>query len=98
MQSNSELIIESQQIAQQVKDKFSGISHSVSSISGINSLVATASTKQSNVTDEISQSISFTVDMVNQNVIGIGESSSASVQLPEESVKQKEVFSFFMIS
>lgn len=97
MQSNSELITESQQIAQQVRDAFSGISQSVATISEMNSLVATASTEQSSVTDEISQSITSTVDMVNQNVIGISETLNASVQLSEESMKQKEVLSFFTI-
>ena len=97
MQSNSELITESQQIALQVRDAFSGISQSVATISEMNSLVATASTEQSSVTDEISQSITSTVDMVNQNVIGISETLNASVQLSEESMKQKEVLSFFTI-
>ena len=94
---NSELITESQQIALQVRDAFSGISQSVATIPEMNSLVATASTEQSSVTDEISQSITSTVHMVNQNVIGISETLNASVQLSEESMKQKEVLSFFTI-
>jgi len=97
MKSNSELIVESQQIAEKVREAFSGISQSVATISEMNSLVATASTEQSSVTDEISQSITSTVDMVNQNVIGISETLNASVELSEESMKQKEILSFFTI-
>jgi methyl-accepting chemotaxis protein len=97
MHSNSELINQSQQIAQQVREAFSGISQSVTVISEMNSLVATASTQQSSVTDEISSSICTTVDMVNQNVHGISKSSNASVELSKESTEQKELLSYFTI-
>jgi len=97
MKSNAELINDSQQIAEQVRSAFSGISQSVATISEMNSLVATAATQQSSVTDEISQSIIKTVDMVNQNVQRISESSNASTQLSAGSVKQKEMLAFFTI-
>ena len=97
MRSNSELINESQQVAEQVRNAFSGISQSVASISEINSLVATASTEQSSVTDEISQNITITVDMVNENVVGFGEILKASQGLSEQSENQKELLSFFSI-
>lgn len=97
MQSNSKLIIESQEIALQVKDAFTGITQSVQTISDMNSQVATASTEQSSVTEEISKNISVIVDMVNQNVEGIGESSKESVQLSEQSETQKNILSFYVI-
>lgn len=97
MQSNSELISESQQVAEQVRGAFSGISQSVATISEVNMLVATASTEQSNVTEEISQNITQTVDRVNQNVAGFGEILKATKGLSEQSEKQKEVLSFFTI-
>jgi len=97
MLSNSELMNDYQQIAEQVREAFSGISQSVTTISEMNSLVATAATEQSSVTDEISQSITQTADMVNQNAQGIGESSNASVELSAQSMKQKEVLSFFVL-
>jgi len=97
MISNSELIDQSQQISIQVNDAFSGISQSVQTISEMNALVATAATEQSHVTDEISQSIVLTVDMVNENVTAIGESSGASSELSKQSTKQKEVLSFFSL-
>ena len=97
MHSNSGLINESQQIAEKVRDAFSSISQSVETISEINSLVATAATQQSSVTDDISKSITSTVDMVNQNVEGIGQSLSASIELSEQSTNQKGVLSFFKI-
>lgn len=98
MISNSELIDQSQQISIQVNDAFSGISQSVQTISEMNALVATAATEQSHVTDEISQSIVLTVDMVNENVAAIGESSGASSELSKQSTEQKEVLSFFSLS
>ena len=97
MISNSELIDQSQQISIQVNDAFSGISQPVQTISEMNALVATAATEQSHVTDEISQSIVLTVDMVNENVTAIGESSGASSELSKQSTKQKEVLSFFSL-
>ena len=97
MKSNSELINESQQVAEQVRAAFSGITQSVTTISEVNSLVATASTQQSSVTDEISQNITLTVDMVNDNVVGFGEILKASVGLSEQSESQKKVLSFFTI-
>jgi len=97
MQSNSGLIIESKDIAAQVRESFEGITNSVQQISDMNSQVATASTEQSSVTDEISQNITSIVDMVNQNVIGISESSKESNELSAESTHQKEILSFYQI-
>jgi len=97
MQSNSKLIVESQEIASQVKGAFSGITKSVQTISDMNSQVATASTEQSSVTEEISKNISVIVEMVNQNVEGIGESSKESVRLSEQSENQKDILSFYII-
>ncbi|MGX9416765.1 methyl-accepting chemotaxis protein [Vibrio sp. WJH972] len=95
MKSNSKLIDESQTVAQQLQQAFSGISESVNSISDINTLVATASNEQSSVTEDISSNISATVEMVNENVIGIGESTKFSQVLSEEAEKQKRLLAFF---
>jgi len=97
MQSNSGLMTESKNIAIQVREAFEGITSSVQTISDMNSQVATASTEQSSVTDEISQNITSIVDMVNQNVIGISESSKESNELSAESTHQKEILSFYQI-
>ena len=98
MQSNAYLIDEAQKIAQEVRDAFSDIAQSVSRISEMNSLVATASTEQSSVTDDISKNITQMVDMVNQNVAGISHSSKASVDLSKQSANQKKILSFFTLN
>ncbi len=97
MQANTSLIDESQKIAQTVREAFQGITQSVSTISDVNSLVATAATEQSSVTDEISGNISATLDMVNQNVTGIAASTAASQDLAGESENQKQLLSFFHV-
>jgi methyl-accepting chemotaxis protein len=98
MSSNSSLVDDSQHMAQNVRESFSGISQSVTTISDVNSLVATASNEQTSVTDEISSNISSTVDMVNQNVAGIGESTRSSQVLSQEAEKQKQLLSYFRIN
>jgi methyl-accepting chemotaxis protein len=98
MKSNSKLIDESQNIAQQLREAFNGISQSVNAISDINTLVATASNEQSSVTEDISSNIAATVDMVNENVIGIGESTKSSRELSDEAEQQKKLLAFFRAS
>ena len=97
MQSNSYLIDDAQKVAQIVRESFSGITVSVSKISEMNSLVATASTQQSSVTEEISKNITHMLDMVNQNVVGISESSTASAELSKQSINQKNLLDYFVI-
>lgn len=97
MQSNAALVDESQHIAESLREAFAGISQSVSTISDVNTLMATAASEQSSVTDEISGNISATVEMVNQNVIGIGDSTRASQELSQEAAKQKQLLDYFRI-
>lgn len=94
MQSNTKLIDESQQISVSVQEAFKVITDSVNTISEVNSLVATAASEQSSATEDISNNISSTVDIVNQNVIGIAESTNASRELAHESEKAIECISF----
>ncbi len=98
MTSNASLVDESQQIAHKVREAFNGIKLSVDTISSVNSVVAIATNKQSNVTDEISQNISTTVNMVNENVKGITESSKTSQQLLAQAEKQRKLLSFFKLN
>lgn len=95
MRSNAELIDESQSMALNVKEAFEGISQSVTKISDVNTLVATASNEQSSVTDEISNSTASTVELINQTVEGISESTKATQDLAQEADRQKELLSFF---
>jgi methyl-accepting chemotaxis protein len=97
MQSNVHLIDEAQKMAQQVRESFSGIDKSVAKISEMNSLVAASSTEQSCVTEDISRNITLMVEMVNQNVTGIGESTENSLDLSKQSVNQKQLLAYFKI-
>lgn len=97
MQSNSKLIDDSQQIAHTVQEAFKKITESVTTISDVNTLVATAASEQSSVTEDISNNIASTVDIVNQNVAGIAESTNASRSLARESENQKGLLNVFVI-
>lgn len=97
MKSNSKLIDESQQVSNSVQEAFKGITESVNTISDVNSMVATAASEQSSVTEDISSNIASTVDIVNQNVLGIAESTNASRTLAKESENQKKLLSVFRV-
>lgn len=97
MKSNSKLIDDSQQVANSVQEAFKGITESVNTISDVNSMVATAASEQSSVTEDISSNIALTVDIVNQNVLGIAESTNASRALAQESENQKKLLSVFRV-
>lgn len=60
-------------------------------------MVATAASEQSSVTEDISSNIALTVDIVNQNVLGIAESTNASRALAQESENQKKLLSVFRV-
>ncbi|ELR66508.1 Methyl-accepting chemotaxis protein [Photobacterium marinum] len=98
MKSNSELINESLDITRQVGEAFTTISDSVAQISELNTLVATASEEQSGVTKDISQNVTITSDIVNQNVAGIAQSSQASEELSRLADEQKSLLSYFRVS
>ncbi|MFB9137047.1 methyl-accepting chemotaxis protein [Vibrio olivae] len=97
MNSNTKLIDDSQQIANSVQQAFKKIIDSVTTISDVNTLVATAASEQSSVTEDISSNISLAVDIVNQNVSGIAESTKASKALASESDNQKRLLSVFIV-
>ena len=80
------------------REAFNGIKLSVDTISNVNSVVAIATNKQSNVTDEISQNISTTVNMVNENVKEITKNSKTSQQLLAQAEKQRKLLSFFKLN
>lgn len=92
------LITESVELADQVKASFEKIAHAVDSISEINTLVATASTEQFSVTEDISQNTTMAFDLVQQNVAGVEETLQAANALSELAEKQKNDLQFFKIS
>ncbi|WP_139684143.1 HAMP domain-containing methyl-accepting chemotaxis protein [Vibrio tasmaniensis] len=97
MQSNLSLAEESRQYSEQLRTAFASITDSVQLISDMNTQVATASEEQSGVTQDISQNVSLTFDIVHQNVSGIEQSKQASEELSSLAVKQKDLLSFFKI-
>ncbi|MDA0129652.1 methyl-accepting chemotaxis protein [Vibrio sp. MarTm2] len=97
MQSNLALAEESRKYSDELRSAFTSITESVGLISDMNTQVATASEEQSGVTQDISQNVSLTFDLVNQNVSGIEQSKSASEELASLAVKQKDLLSFFKL-
>ena len=97
MQSNLLLTEESRTYSAQLREAFSSITQSVQLISDMNTQVATASEEQSGVTQDISQNVSHTFDLVHQNVSGIKESKKASEELSSLAERQKELLSFFKL-
>ncbi|WP_172443197.1 methyl-accepting chemotaxis protein [Vibrio tapetis] len=95
MRTNANMIKEGQTTTQQVADSFAAISHSVSKISDMNTMVASASEQQSCVTTEIAENIVATSDLVAQNVIGIETSANVSESLAKLSNDQKSTLTFF---
>lgn len=95
MQSNISLVEDSREISRRLHTAFEAISHSVATISDMNTHVATASEEQSGVTKDISANISHTFTLVHQNVEGIAESKLASERLGELVEEQKKLLRFF---
>lgn len=95
MKANTSLLDESQMVSEKVRSAFQGISASVNAISNVNTVVATASSEQSSVTEDISRNISSTVEMVDQNVVGVGNASKACHDVLSEAGKQKQLLAFF---
>lgn len=95
MKANTSLLDESQMVSEKVRNAFHGISTSVNTISNVNTVVATASSEQSSVTEDISQNISSTVEIVDQNVMGVGSASKACHDVLAEAGKQKQLLAFF---
>lgn len=97
MMTNVELIEESVVLADQIKAAFEDISTASQSISDINTLVATASQQQFAVTEEISQSITHTFDLVNKNVAAIEQTLQASTELAQLAEAQTSELEYFKV-
>ncbi|CAM3782234.1 methyl-accepting chemotaxis protein [Vibrio aquimaris] len=97
MIANVASIQESVDLSDDVKSSFDDIANSVEAISGINTLVATASQEQYSVTEEISQSTVTMFDLVNENVGAVEQAKSSSSDLALLADKQNNELSFFKI-
>ena len=98
MNDNVELINESQINSQDVLNAFGAISQAVHQILEQTVCVATASCEQANVTDSVSESISFVSEIVERNSLGMNQCFEASQELALMAEEQKELLSRFKIS
>ncbi|WP_070962508.1 HAMP domain-containing methyl-accepting chemotaxis protein [Vibrio sonorensis] len=97
MQNNTLLVEDSRQMSDKLSNSFTEIARSVTEISDMNTQVATASEEQSGVTQDISENVSMTFDLVNENVTGIQESKQASEELANLANEQKKLLAFFRL-
>ena len=97
MVSNVASIQESVELSESVKHSFDDISHSVQTISDINTLVATASQEQYSVTEDIAKNTTRTFDLVNENVAAVNQTLQAAQELAVLAEKQNQELSFFKL-
>ena len=98
MIANVSSIRESVELSEHVKESFDDIFHSVQAISGINTLVATASQEQYSVTEDIAKNTTRTFDLVNENVAAVNQTQQAAKELAVLAEKQNQELSFFKLS
>ncbi|MFT2097596.1 methyl-accepting chemotaxis protein [Marinomonas sp. 2405UD66-6] len=98
MINNVSSIKESVVISKNVKASFDNIVESVNTISDTNTLVATASQQQQDVTEGIDKNAVRTFDLVNENVDSVKETETEIQSLSELIIKQNKELSFFKIS
>jgi methyl-accepting chemotaxis protein len=97
IEKNVELIHGSVKLADEIQATFEDISESVTKISDINSLVATASQQQLAVTEDIVQNTTQTFELVQQNVTSVHQSLQAASELSQLSESQKSELSYFKV-
>jgi len=97
MIKNVDLIEDSVELADHVKASFEDISHTISAISEINALVATASLQQTTVTEDISKNSTQANDLVQENVSAINETLQATAELAQLAQTQKDDLAFFKV-
>ncbi|MCS0307819.1 methyl-accepting chemotaxis protein [Vibrio diabolicus] len=97
MSENLEQVEYSKEVAKQVLASFESIQDSVSRISDITNVVATASNEQSTVTEDISRNVVTTVDMIQQNSHGITEIVNISNELAESAQEQRKQLEYYTI-
>lgn len=98
MMENVTSIQKSVALSNNVKDSFNDIMLSVQTISDINTLVATASQEQYNVTEDISKNTTRTFDLVNENVAAVNQTQQAAQELASLAEKQSQELSFFKVN
>ncbi|MGD8231356.1 methyl-accepting chemotaxis protein [Vibrio sp. TRT 1302] len=97
MQKSLDMLEKSSQLTNQADGALLGITQTVTSINAVNAQVATAAEQQSHVTQEINGNMANMSELVNQNVLGISQSATASEALSDLAEKQKQHLSFFKL-
>lgn len=97
MQKSLDMLDKSSQLTNQADGALLGITQTVTSINAVNAQVATAAEQQSHVTQEINGNMANMSELVNQNVLGISQSATASEALSDLAEKQKQHLSFFKL-
>lgn len=97
MQVSLDMLSKNSELSSQANSALQGITESVISINEANTQVATAAEQQSQVTQDINRNVVNISELVNQNVSGICQSASASLELSKLAEKQKAQLSFFKL-
>lgn len=97
MASSLTLMLSTQELNKEVNESLYQIRQNMSEITDINTLVATASEEQSQVTNEISNNIVNISNISEQESASLSQSSSASRELSLLAEKQNEMLSFFKV-
>ncbi|OLQ88500.1 hypothetical protein BIY22_09300 [Vibrio panuliri] len=97
MTSSLVLMSSTQELNKEVNESLYQIRHNMSEITDINTLVATASEEQSQVTNEISNNIVNISNISEQESASLSQSSSASRELSLLAERQNEMLSFFKV-
>ncbi len=97
MVESMEILAKNNELSGQANDALVGITDAVVGINDANTQVATAAEQQSQVTQDINRNVINMSELVNQNVSGISQSASASIELSTLAEKQKAQLSFFKV-
>lgn len=97
MNSSLNLMTSTQELNREVNESLYMIREKISEITDINTLVATASEEQSQVTNEISSNIVNISNISEQESASLSQSNSASRELSLLAERQNEMLSFFKV-
>ncbi|WP_413112371.1 methyl-accepting chemotaxis protein [Thaumasiovibrio sp. DFM-14] len=98
MQENAQLISATNESTQAVGHSFNAITESVNQISHINSQVAAAAEEQSMVTNDISNNVNQTLNLVLSNVAGVKRTAQSAEELASLSREQHQLLDDFKIN
>uniref|UniRef100_UPI001F538947 methyl-accepting chemotaxis protein n=1 Tax=Vibrio lentus TaxID=136468 RepID=UPI001F538947 len=97
MGQNVELMALTQSTTEELTQSFHAIAEKISSISEVNSIVATASEEQSVVTNDISHQLESMSVLVQQNLEGVEVSIQSNESVMEVTKELNDELSFFKV-